>query len=875
MNKIKFPVISIIICLVLLSMGCGVGKVSAPVSSSTTSSVANVNVTLASSSIANGGSTTVTATVSDASANPVPNATVSFSVISSAAGACNPTSAVTDASGVATTTFTAATNDTTATIMATVTVGTSSVSDSATITIGTPARVPTSIIVALGSPTIALLGNTTVTATVSDASGGISGLSVSFSIGGFTTGSLSATSAVTNASGVATVTFTDLSTPGPGGFVTITASYSSMNNSATLQIGSPPPPTPATMSFSISPLSIGLASQTTANISLHASDGSPAFSAPCTLTVSDGTLAHFAGSATTLNVTTDTSGNASAIVYSGTSSGAPSVTATCSPLASQSAGFNITSDPYSITLSLSSGQSPTIYNGESRQLDARVLNNQGQPVSEGTIVTFAIVSGNSGALSATTAGTYQGHAYISFTADSVNFGGTTISATAGSLPAAQMSLNVSQAGVGSITFVSAIPSVINTVGNGTSSSIIKFNVINSVGAPMPNTPVTFQLNGPTGSSLTTLSGTTDANGNVTTILQAGPVSGQVTITASTASGASTQVTTVSIGGGMPSMKFLSLSVSRINLDGLYCDGVTSDVMVLMADRFGNVNILQGTSVSFSTDFGGINTSNVVDNVGHTTSQYRTQNPRPPDGRVKIVARTTGEESFTDIDTDGTYSSSIDYFDPADDLGEPYLDSNNSGTHNANETYWDWPSSVYGAIAGVYNNPNGRWDGNIPIWRSIDVWMTGPPKLYTKGTTTNPASQVKCCDPADPLCGSESASLIASGGTTTQLDIPSGGHTVCYVYPKDENGRTLIAGTSISLSSSAVGTVSAVSISDYSGNNPLVDGAADIVQPVGYIVTNSNTSGSPADATLSATINWTGSCNTQKLIVPFGIMLHMQ
>ena len=50
----------------------------------------------------------------------------------------------------------------------------------------------------------------------------------------------------------------------------------------------------------------------------------------------------------------------------------------------------------------------------------------------------------------------------------------------------------------------------------------------------------------------------------------------------------------------------------------------------MADRFGNYNILQGTSVSFATDAGAIDTSNVTDAFGITDSVYRTQNPMPTD-----------------------------------------------------------------------------------------------------------------------------------------------------------------------------------------------------------------------------------------------------
>jgi len=136
---------------------------------------------------------------------------------------------------------------------------------------------------------------------VTDASGPISGVTVSFSTNNLTAGSLSAATAQTDATGVATVTYT---ANAGNAFVDIAASVGSLNNSASLQIGTPPPPTPASMTITVNPLSISISSQATVNVTVLDTLGKAANGIPVTLTITSGaTLASFSSGITRQHMT--------------------------------------------------------------------------------------------------------------------------------------------------------------------------------------------------------------------------------------------------------------------------------------------------------------------------------------------------------------------------------------------------------------------------------------------------------------------------------------------------------------------------------------------------------------------------------------------
>jgi hypothetical protein len=565
----------------------------------------------------------------------------------------------------------------------------------------------------------------------------------------------------------------------------------------------------------------------------------------------------------TVTVTTNSSGAASAIVYSGANSGAVTIRATSNVGGLiQSASLSITSAPASISVT---AVNPNLINGQTTNITADVRNIVNNAVSDGTTVTFAITAGatNAGQLTPLTATTVNGIASVTFAADVANTGSLIITASAGSSPvvSATLLIIVNSAQTGSLEFVSANPSVINISGAGVSSSFVTFKVLSSTGSALQGVNVNFTLYGPTGATLdvgglTTSSGSTDAQGEVTTILKAGGVAGPCRIVAA-ANVAGPPPTTlsassgnISIGGGVPSDRFFSTSVTQANIDGLDCDNVQTTINALLADRFGNYNILKGTSVSFATDAGAINTSNITDANGATTSVFRSQAPRPTDvapllgepsytvggrtfnprdGWLTILVSTTGEEHFVDANANGVY----DLGETFTDLPEPFIDSDDSGGRNGTELFFDWPIGVTGNTAGSYNGPNGIWDAKIPIFREVNLVMTGPPAF---GPFT---------------------SRIVSGVTETagNVTIPADASEVFKVYVSDINMNALIPGTTIATASDK----SEAKLTLVGGSEKLLDGVSGGPAGAVYTVTNTNTTAVAVKARLTSTISWPGTC----------------
>jgi hypothetical protein len=63
-----------------------------------------------------------------------------------------------------------------------------------------------------------------------------------------------------------------------------------------------------------------------------------------------------------------------------------------------------------------------------------------------------------------------------------------------------------------------------------------------------------------------------------------------------------------------------------------------------------------------------------------------------------------------------------------DAGEPFVDVNGDGRWNDAEPFWD--SNITGNTAGQFDTPNGRWDSSTLIWRTIKILFTSGPKFYS-------------------------------------------------------------------------------------------------------------------------------------------------
>lgn len=196
-----------------------------------------------------------------------------------------------------------------------------------------------------------------------------------------------------------------------------------------------------------------------------------------------------------------------------------------------------------------------------------------------------------------------------------------------------------------------------------------------------------------GVALQATTGITDIDGKATAIVIAGDHPTPVRVTAK-ADGLSSQSSGLSISTGFPDMDSLSLSANRYNINGWNYDGATATVTLRFADHFNNP-VPDGTAINFITDGGLIGDGKTTGQCQSVNSQcsvtLSSQNPRPTNGRVHIVAYAIGEESFVDrfvtnekinIFAD-QLSELVDINGISSDIGEAYIDVNENGQFDSN------------------------------------------------------------------------------------------------------------------------------------------------------------------------------------------------
>lgn len=387
--------------------------------------------------------------------------------------------------------------------------------------------------------------------------------------------------------------------------------------------------------------------------------------------------------------------------------------------------------------------------GGSTTLAVTMVNSAGELISNSVDINFnsdCIAAGSSvliqnGEDIGSTVSTNNGRAEITYRAngctgdDQITARATYQGVSAGS---ARTTINVESDTVQTVQFMGAEPDLISLKGTGgLETSKITFQVKGVTGSPMRGVDVSFTLSpaGTGGLALVETSDTSNGNGEVSTTVQAGTTPTSVRVTATTATDVgdiSTQSSELVVSTGIPDQNSASLSASDLHPIAWNYDGIESELTIRLADAFNNP-APDGTAVTFTTSGGAIGSScTTVD--GACTVTWKSQNPRPqpsqgfiitesplgvrcPDGpvdetrncrpgRVKVLATTQGNESFTDLNNNGAYDHETDIFlsdnssgqcDPnrprsyadvddagCDDLGTAYLDKNFNGVRDSNE-----------------------------------------------------------------------------------------------------------------------------------------------------------------------------------------------
>jgi len=127
---------------------------------------------------------------------------------------------------------------------------------------------------------------------------------------------------------------------------------------------------------------------------------------------------------------------------------------------------------------------------------------------------------------------------------------------------------------------------------------------------------------------------------------------------------------VSVATGRVTQNGLSLSVTKNALQW-DIDGDKATVVARLRDRVGN-KVPDGTVVSFVTEGGSIEPNcSTVD--GECSVVLQTQNPRPADNRVTVLAYVEGDKSYIDKDSDNVYTAGVDEL--TSNIGDFFRDDN--------------------------------------------------------------------------------------------------------------------------------------------------------------------------------------------------------
>lgn len=450
-------------------------------------------------------------------------------------------------------------------------------------------------------------------------------------------------------------------------------------------------------------------------------------------------------------------------------------------------------------------------------------------------------------------------------------------------------VTVAQAAIGSIAFVSATPSNITLKGTGSAggsaTSTVIFKVLDTSGGPRSGATVNFALNTTVGGiTLAPASATTDANGQVQTVVSGGTVATTVRITATTTTGAgatiSTESTALTVSTGIPTSNNISLAVQCPNVEAYDYQGVTVPVTVAMTDRFSNP-VPDGTTANFVTTLGGIDaTCQTAGGTGTCQVNWHSKDPYmisgnpattlgtahtnanwcpgggvstgycngTTNGRSPIIVTAIGEESFVDANGNGIFDPGDTVpFDPNDKdndfasgVGKPWQDTQEPFL-NQWELYDAYGTPIY--IAGDFFidfNKNGVHDG---------------PDGFFNGTL---------CE--GPLCSTTQTSvaigqsniIILSGSHANfkingTLPLSVGGNISMWVY--DDRFQPMPAGATVSatFSTNAGTVVTGTNAIPCSANTPVFDGTGAVVSAGTLLTFATALSSTPAPGTMYVTV----------------------
>lgn len=387
-------------------------------------------------------------------------------------------------------------------------------------------------------------------------------------------------------------------------------------------------------------------------------------------------------------------------------------------------------------------------------------------------------------------------------------------------------LTVASPAIGSIQFVSVKPSTITLAGTGGAglgqTSTVVFRVVDAGGNPI-QANVNFVLSTTVGGiTLTNATAISDpVTGLAQTIVNSGTIPTPVRVTASIQVGSSvltSQSDILSISTGLPDQAHFSTAASTLNIEGLNHDGVTTTITARLADHFGNP-VPDGTAVNFITAGGAIQPQ-CTTTGGACSVVLNSQNARPLNGRVTVLAYAVGESCFTDLNGNGLFDGLNELIDVngfSCSMPEAFLDLKQTGSFIAGtDPFVDFnQNKVWDDVDGLYHgslcSADAQAAGACSTQKSIHVRNQQPyidPNTNKQAVDANGKPRYRPfiivfggSDAVIDVDGAPVGSGVAYAANSSPIQgikLPLCGTKDVNVFIRDVNGNAMPAGTTINI-----------------------------------------------------------------------------
>lgn len=188
---------------------------------------------------------------------------------------------------------------------------------------------------------------------------------------------------------------------------------------------------------------------------------------------------------------------------------------------------------------------------------------------------------------------------------------------------------------------------------------------------------------------------TDSSGKLYVNLYPGSLPGPVEVKATLVDDTTINALSknVSVAVGRATQERMSLSITKQALLNSR-DGDESTITVRLADRVGNP-VPDGTVVSFISEGGRVDPNCSTTN-GNCSVSFTTQDPRPLDNRVTVLAFVEGDKAYIDVNSDNRYTPGIDTL--THNIGHFFRDDNENNLFESNLGEFLYPRAKIGQSA---------------------------------------------------------------------------------------------------------------------------------------------------------------------------------